>query len=333
MYWKSTMLSAWSILFWTRLKKPSSLFLSLYERCSCFLITFMILICTCFSSSMYFSCLGPRLGCSTADETSWARSKEEQSPLPPCWPSVFRCSQEYSWLSGLQAYTAGSCPDFHLPGSPCCSPQACSQFFLWACATGLGLTQVQHLALGIVEPHYVFVSLLLKLVQASLNSIPSFYCISCTTKQTLTATLLRVQSVSWSLVLIKSLKSTGPKTEPWDTPFIINLQPDTKPLATTLCPPFKSSSLNLEIRMWCQIMPKVLQNSWYMTSVALFFCLPIQSSASLQKATRLVRHDLPWVKQWRLSWITSLFCIRLNVSSRWICFIIFQGTDMRLTGM
>lgn len=64
-----------------------------------------------------------------------------------------------------------------------------------------------------------------------------------------------------------------------------------------------------------------------------FFCPPIQSSVSLQKATRLMRHDLLWVKLWGLSRITSLSCMLFIVSSGWVWFIIFWGSDMRLAGI
>ena len=47
---------------------------------------------------------------------------------------------------------------------------------------GIAPVKVQHLALGHVEPHYVHVSPLLKLVQIPLDSIPSFCCIKYTTQ-------------------------------------------------------------------------------------------------------------------------------------------------------
>ncbi|KAK4829686.1 hypothetical protein QYF61_006061, partial [Mycteria americana] len=75
----------------------------------------------------------------------------------------------YGWLSGLRAHIAGSCPAFHPPVSPSPSPQGCSvSLHPPACIVlmlGVALTQVQELALGLVEPHEVHMGPLLELVQ------------------------------------------------------------------------------------------------------------------------------------------------------------------------
>ena len=43
--------------------------------------------------------------------------------------------------------------------------------------SGTVLSQVQHLALGLVEPHYIFKCPLLECVQVPLDNIPPFYCV------------------------------------------------------------------------------------------------------------------------------------------------------------
>ena len=68
-----------------------------------------------------------------------------------------------------------------------------------------------------------------------------------------------------------------------------------------------------------------------MTSIA----LPLSTDVVIpsQKATRLVRQDLPLEKPCWLSHITSLSSMCLNIASRRICSMIFPGTEVRLTGI
>ena len=68
-----------------------------------------------------------------------------------------------------------------------------------------------------------------------------------------------------------------------------------------------------------------------MTSIPLL--LPTDSVISSQKATRLVKQDLPLIKSCWLSQITSLSRMSLNIASRRICSMIFPGTDIRLTSV
>ena len=49
------------------------------------------------------------------------------------------------------------------------------------------------------------------------------------------ANLLRVHSIQLLMSLIKMLKSTHPKTDPWGTPLITSFHLDIEPLITTLC--------------------------------------------------------------------------------------------------
>ena len=47
---------------------------------------------------------------------------------------------------------------------------------------GIALTQLQHPALGLIEPHYVHIGPLLQPVQVPLDGFPSFQRINCTTQ-------------------------------------------------------------------------------------------------------------------------------------------------------
>ena len=68
-------------------------------------------------------------------------------------PAVCACSPEGQLCSGLQVHTVGSCPASRLPGPPGPSPQGCSQGDLppVCIIPGLAPSQVQHLALGLIE--------------------------------------------------------------------------------------------------------------------------------------------------------------------------------------
>lgn len=70
----------------------------------------------------------------------------------------------------------------------------------------------QHPALWLVE--LVLIDPL-RFVQAPEDGIPSFCCVSCTAQLVPPADLLKVHSISLSMSLMKNLKSTSPKTEPW----------------------------------------------------------------------------------------------------------------------
>jgi len=47
---------------------------------------------------------------------------------------------------------------------------------------GVALTQMQDLALGLVEPHEVHTGSFFEVVQVCLDGIPSFWCVICTTQ-------------------------------------------------------------------------------------------------------------------------------------------------------
>jgi len=122
-----------------------------------------------------------RAGCRTPSDVSPEQNRGSESLPSTCWPCCSWCSPGYSWPSGLWEHIAGSCPVFHssLPPSP--SQQGYFQSFhppasidsrgcphpgagpcTWPCCTSWGP--------------------LLKLVQISLDSIQSFWCVICTTQ-------------------------------------------------------------------------------------------------------------------------------------------------------
>ncbi|KAJ7422088.1 hypothetical protein WISP_39760 [Willisornis vidua] len=47
---------------------------------------------------------------------------------------------------------------------------------------GVGLTQVQHLVLGLIKPHEIFTGPLFKVAQVPLDDVPSFRCVNSTTQ-------------------------------------------------------------------------------------------------------------------------------------------------------
>ena len=69
---------------------------------------------------------------------------------------------------------------------------AFGEFFQPVHTSGITLTQVQHFVLGLVEPREVHVAPLFKTVQVSLDGVPSFCCINCTTQLGAIGKLLRL---------------------------------------------------------------------------------------------------------------------------------------------
>jgi len=78
---------------------------------------------------------------------------------------------------------------------------------------GVALTQVWDPALGLVETHEVHTGPHLQLVQVSLDDIPSFWCLSCTTQLDVICELAVVHLISLSISLMKILNSTGPSED------------------------------------------------------------------------------------------------------------------------
>lgn len=109
----------------------------------------------------------------------WGLTRAEQkaqSPPSTCWPPLCWCSSAHSWPSGLKAHTAGSCQTSCPPEPSSLSPQGWYQWVLPVCPTP---TQMQHLALRLVESQVHVGPRLRKLVHVPLDGISFFCCINC----------------------------------------------------------------------------------------------------------------------------------------------------------
>ncbi|KAK4827472.1 hypothetical protein QYF61_018708 [Mycteria americana] len=91
---------------------------------------------------------------------------------------------------------------------------------------GVVVTQVQDLALSLVEPHTIGLGPSIWPVQVPLSTLPPNLVPS--------ANLLRAHSIPSSRSSIKILNKSGPKTEPWGTPLVTGCQLDLTPFTTTL---------------------------------------------------------------------------------------------------
>ncbi|KAK4806804.1 hypothetical protein QYF61_005600 [Mycteria americana] len=122
---------------------PNSLSLSSEERCSSPLNIFMALLWTRSNRSMSFLCWRPQ---------SWMQYS----------------SPRHDWLSGLQVHIASSCSIFHPPVYPqvlLCRAALNPFISQSVLIVMVALTQVQDLALGLVELHEVHMGPLLKPVK------------------------------------------------------------------------------------------------------------------------------------------------------------------------
>jgi len=143
----------------------------------------MSLLWTLSNSSMSSLCWGHQPGFSTPDGASEEQSRGGQSPPCPCWPPFLQCSPRYCWPSRLQVHTAGLHQASHSLEPPSPSPQGYSQ--------------------RVLLPVYV-----------------DIWDYSYTTSTTLCSW---AHSILLSRSLIKILKSTGPKIDPWG---VTNLHSD-----------------------------------------------------------------------------------------------------------
>jgi len=127
---------------------------------------------------------GSRAGCRTPGEVSSEQSRVPESPPLTCWPRCWGCSPEYDWPSRLQAHIVDLCPAFRPSVPQVLLRRAALNPFIPQSVLILRTapTQVQDLALGLVEPHEVHMGPPLRLVQVSLDDIPSFWCVNCTTQ-------------------------------------------------------------------------------------------------------------------------------------------------------
>jgi len=78
---------------------------------------------------------------------------------------------------------------------------------------GVALTQMQDLALGLVEHHEVLTGPLPEFVQVPLDGIPSFWCVTCTTQLGVICKLPE-GALNLAKSLMKILNSTSPSTDP-----------------------------------------------------------------------------------------------------------------------
>lgn len=160
-------------------------------------------------------------------------NKGKESPILTCWPLLFWCRPGWGWFSGLWGHVAGSCPACYTPVSPSSLQQGYTlPFQPLAFNDGGGCCHSgTRSCTSSVEPHGVLLDSwahYLSLSRLWMTSYPSGV-------STAPHNLLRVHSNSLSMSLIKILKSIGPSTDPWGTPPIIDLHPDTEPWTTTLC--------------------------------------------------------------------------------------------------
>ena len=137
-------------------------------------------------------------------------------------------------------------------------------------------------------------------------------------------------------LMLKMLKSIGPKIDPWDTLFImglhlvIELWPQ-QPIPYSLnCLPFKSVSLQFRDKdvMWDHIKGCTEVQVDDISCPSFIYCWHhlvivghqiIKAQSTFAEAVLAVR-------------ITSSSHICINIASRRICSMIFPGTDRRLTG-
>ncbi|PKU44635.1 hypothetical protein llap_5071 [Limosa lapponica baueri] len=99
---------------------------------------------------------------------------------------------------------------------------------------GVGVTQVQDLALGFDEPHTIGLGPLIQPAQIPLQTLPTLKQINTPTQLGFICKLTEVHSILSSRSLIKMLKGTGPSTKPWRTPLMTGHQLDLTPFTTIL---------------------------------------------------------------------------------------------------
>jgi len=164
---------------------------------------------------------------------SRGQSRGGQSPLLPCWPLLFWCSPGYCWSPRLE--TTGSRLAIRPPGPVDLSQQDCSQLVLpvctriWNCPN---MSQLQHLALFLVEPHsWAHLSLSRSFWMVSIPSVVSSAPLSLVSS----ANLLRVHSVPPSGSLIKIVKSINAKVGSWWIPLVSSLHLNIELFTTTPC--------------------------------------------------------------------------------------------------
>ncbi|KAK4808270.1 hypothetical protein QYF61_020751 [Mycteria americana] len=175
---------------------------------------------------------------------------------------------------------------------------------------GVAPTQMQDLALGLVDPHEVHMGPLLQLAQVPLDGIPSLRYVNRTTQ-------LGVVSKLAEGALDPTVHVVDEDTKQYwsQTPLIPDLHPDIEPLTTTLWSPRPSSQF-LRHRivhpsnpsLQCREKDVVGDHVKGLTEVQIddILALPLSSDVVTpsEKATRLVRQDLPVCST---TWHTTVF--------------------------
>ncbi|KAK4819472.1 LOW QUALITY PROTEIN: hypothetical protein QYF61_004698 [Mycteria americana] len=177
--WKAVIRSPRSLLF-SRLNNPSSLSLSLEERCSSPRIIFVALLWPCSSSSMSF--LAPELDAGLQARSHQSRV-EGQNHLPrPAGHAAFDAAQDTVGLLGCKRTSLAHVQLFVHQYPQVLSCRAALDHIIPQPLLIPGVALTQNPALGLVEPHEVHTGPLLQLVQVPLDDIPSFWRVNCTTQ-------------------------------------------------------------------------------------------------------------------------------------------------------
>ena len=134
--------------------------------------------------------------------------------------------------------------------------------------SGITLTQVQQLALGLVEPHSVHIGSLFKTVQVPLDGIPSFFLINCTTQFGVIFRLDKSAPNPTVYVFDKDIKQEDRDTAyhwpparhraVYHSSLSASIQPIIYPINSTA---FKFIPLQFEDRMSCGTMTKAFKKS------------------------------------------------------------------------
>ncbi|TRZ12141.1 hypothetical protein HGM15179_014964 [Zosterops borbonicus] len=99
---------------------------------------------------------------------------------------------------------------------------------------GIAPTQMQHLAPGLAKHHEIFMGILFKLVQVSVDGIPSFSVSTTSFSLVSSANLLRLHLRPLSISFVKILNNTGPSMQPQGTPPVMDVHHDFETLTPTL---------------------------------------------------------------------------------------------------
>ena len=166
-----------SLLF-TRLNNPNSLNLSSNERCSSPLMIFVVFLWTHSSSSSPFLSRGPQTCIQLGPHKGKVEGNNHLSfPLATPLLSQPRIQLAFWAASALLAHVELFVHQYAQVLSRAVLNELFSQSVL---IFGIARTQVQHLALGLIEPHNVLMGPLLLPVHVPFDGFASFCHINCT---------------------------------------------------------------------------------------------------------------------------------------------------------